>query len=40
VSAGDKIAEAADGLSLPHYASVSGRVSVYKDRIIINKDKA
>ncbi len=40
VSAGDKIAEAADGLSLPQYASVSGRVSVYADRIIIEKDKA
>jgi len=40
VSAGDKIAEAADGLSLPQYASVGGRVSVYSDRIIIEKDKA
>ena len=40
VSAGDKIAEAADGLSLPQYASASGRVSVYLDRIIIEMDKA
>ena len=40
VSAGDKIAEAAEGLSLPQYASVSGRVNVYPDRIIIEKDKA
>jgi Na+-translocating ferredoxin:NAD+ oxidoreductase RnfC subunit len=40
VVAGQKIAEAADGLSLPQYASASGRVSVYLDRIIIEKDKA
>ncbi len=40
VNKGDKIAEAAEGLSLPQYASVSGRVSVYQDRIIIEKDNA
>ncbi len=37
VSAGEKIAEAADGLSLPQYASISGRVSVYNDKIIIER---
>ena len=40
VSKGDKIAEAAEGLSLPQYASISGKVSVYSDRIIIEKDEA
>ena len=40
VSAGDKIADAAEGLSLPQYAPISGRVSVYTDRIIIEKDRA
>ncbi len=37
VSAGDKIAEAAEGLSLPQYAPVGGRVSVYGDKIIIER---
>ncbi|MBQ3020270.1 MAG: 4Fe-4S dicluster domain-containing protein [Clostridia bacterium] len=40
VNKGDKIAEAAEGLSLPQYASISGKVSVYGDRIIIEKDEA
>ena len=40
VNKGDKIAEAAEGLSLPQYASISGKVSVYSDRIIIEKDEA
>ena len=40
VKKGDKIAEAAEGLSLPQYASISGRVSVYNDRMIIEKDEA
>lgn len=39
VVVGDKIAEAADGLSLPQYASIGGKVSVYADRIIIEKDR-
>lgn len=38
VTAGDKIAQAAEGLSLPQFASISGRVSVYTDRIIIEKE--
>lgn len=38
VAAGDKIAQAAEGLSLPQYASIGGRVSVYTDRIIIEKE--
>ena len=37
VKKGDKIAESAEGLSLPQYASIDGRVSVYGDRIIIDK---
>ncbi len=37
VSAGEKIAEAADGLSLPQYASISGSVSVYSDKIVIER---
>ncbi len=37
VSAGDKIAEAAEGLSLPQYAPVGGTVSVYNDKIIIER---
>ncbi len=37
VTAGQKIAEAAEGLSLPQYASISGRVSVYNDKIIIER---
>lgn len=40
VQKGDRIAQAAEGLSLPQYASASGRVSVYNDRIIIEKDNA
>ena len=40
VAAGQIIAEAADGLSLPQHASMSGVVTVYADRIIIEKDKA
>lgn len=40
VQAGDLIAKAAEGLSLPQYASISGRAHVYSDRIIIEKDKA
>lgn len=40
VVAGQKIAEAADGLSLPQYASMDGVATVYADRIIIEKDKA
>lgn len=38
VSAGDKIAQAGEGLSLPQYAPISGRISVYTDRIIIEKE--
>ena len=38
VEAGDKIAQAAEGLSLPQFASISGRISVYTDRIIIEKE--
>ncbi len=37
VTAGQKIAEAAEGLSLPQYAPVGGRVSVYADKIIIER---
>ncbi len=37
VTAGQKIAEAADGLSLPQYASMSGKVTVYGDKIIIER---
>ena len=40
VERGDKIAESAEGLSLPQYAPISGKVSVYADRIIIEKDRA
>ena len=40
VEKGDVIAQAAEGLSLPQHASVSGTVSVYNDRIIIEKDNA
>jgi Na+-translocating ferredoxin:NAD+ oxidoreductase RnfC subunit len=39
VKKGDKIAESADGLSLPQYASVSGRVMLVEGvKIIIEKD--
>ena len=37
VSAGDVIATAADGLSLPQHASISGRVTLGNDKIIIDK---
>ena len=38
VQKGDKIAEAADGLSLPQYASISGRVTVFTgEKIVIDK---
>ncbi len=37
VVAGEKIADSAEGLSLPQYASISGRVSVYGDKIIIER---
>ena len=39
VVAGQKIASAADGLSLPQYATMDGVVTVYADRIIIEKDR-
>lgn len=39
VKEGDKIADAGEGLSLPQYAPVSGRVSVYDGKIIIEKDR-
>lgn len=37
VQKGDKIAEAAEGLSLPQYASIDGKVTVYNDKIVIDK---
>lgn len=38
VQKGDKIAEAAEGLSLPQYASISGRVTVFEgEKIVIDK---
>ncbi len=37
VSAGDLIAKAGEGLSLPQYAPVGGRVSVYSDKITIER---
>ena len=37
VKKGDKIADAASGLSLPQYASIDGQVTVYQDKIIIDK---
>lgn len=37
VKRGDKIAESADGLSLPQYASIAGRVTLATDKIIIDK---
>ncbi|MBQ8323488.1 MAG: SLBB domain-containing protein [Clostridia bacterium] len=41
VQKGDKIAESAEGLSLPQYASVSGRITVEEGvKIIIEKDRA
>ncbi len=38
VTVGQKIAEAGEGLSLPQYASQSGTVSVYGDKIVIERD--
>jgi Na+-translocating ferredoxin:NAD+ oxidoreductase RnfC subunit len=35
VEKGDKIAESGEGLSLPQYASMSGKVLVAGDKIII-----
>ena len=38
VERGQKIAESADGLSLPQYASISGTVSLYEGKkIVIDK---
>lgn len=37
VKKGDKIAECGNGLSLPQYASIDGRVTVYPDKIMIDK---
>lgn len=38
VQKGDKIAEAAEGLSLPQYASISGRVTVFDgEKIVIDR---
>ena len=38
VKKGDKIAESGDGLSLPQYATIDGRVTVYDGiKIIIDK---
>ena len=37
VKKGDKIADSADGLSLPQYASIDGVVYVYDKKIIIEK---
>jgi Na+-translocating ferredoxin:NAD+ oxidoreductase RnfC subunit len=37
VKKGDKIADSADGLSLPQYASIDGVVCVYDKKIIIEK---
>ena len=39
VSEGEKIADAGEGLSLPQYAPITGRVSVYDGKIIIEKDR-
>ena len=39
VKKGDKIAESAEGLSLPQYASIDGKVSVYDDKIVIGEDE-
>lgn len=36
---GDKIAESGEGLSLPQYASISGTVSVFEGKIVINRIK-
>jgi Na+-translocating ferredoxin:NAD+ oxidoreductase RnfC subunit len=37
VSAGEMIASAQDGLSLPQHASISGRVTLGNGKIIIDK---
>ena len=37
VKKGDKIADGASGLSLPQYGSIDGQVTVYQDKIIIDK---
>ncbi len=37
VKKGDKIAESADGLSLPQYASIDGICTVENEKVIINK---
>ncbi len=37
VKAGEKIADGGEGLSLPQYASMDGRASVYGDKIIIER---
>ena len=37
VSAGDLIANAANGLSLPQYASISGTVTLGNNKIMIDK---
>ena len=37
VKAGDLIASAQEGLSLPQHASISGRVTLGNDKIIIDK---
>ena len=38
VQVGDKIAQAAEGLSLPQHASISGRVTVWDNKIVIEKE--
>ena len=38
VKKGDKIAESGEGLSLPQYATIDGRVTVYEGlKIVISK---
>ena len=37
IKKGDKIADSADGLSLPQYASIDGVACVYDKKIIIEK---
>jgi Na+-translocating ferredoxin:NAD+ oxidoreductase RnfC subunit len=38
VQKGDKIAEAAEGLSLPLYAPVSGKITLFEnEKIVIDK---
>lgn len=39
VQAGEKIADSAEGLSLPQYASISGKIGVFDKKIIIEKVK-